>query len=270
MIIIVAWTKVDFFQNQSLSTQIERLFSFPPVQLTPVAPSLVLSLWEISQLTAKCVASLLEHLLEGDELLAKHGDGDANLNSRPVEPGQEPLTVRRPSTTTPHANPPEPEPQPTLTTEPEAEVANARIGEALSERENTPEKALSSASAAPSSAPDTCLSVSRPTPVILVGFGTGANSLLYLATEPLRQERSEDLSGGNDGDGGRNLCDDVDSEFNEAEWGCDTGGGVEAGGGLLTSILSCKGFGVGGLVLVNGFVSLDEQSTQARGRRGGQ
>lgn len=186
------------------------------------------------------MSSLLEHLLEGDELLAKHGDDEAKdpLHTKPVEPEKEPLNAGPPSTTTSHANPPEQERQLSPTSELEAE-------EKLSERENTPGEASSTASAAPPSASNTCSSFSRATPVILVGFGTGANSLLHLAAGPLSQERNEDLGGGGDGDGGCTLRDD-------------------AGGELLNSVLCRKGFRVGGLILVNGFISLDEQSTQAR------
>lgn len=101
--------------------------------------------------------------------------------------------------------------------------------------------------------------------MIFVGFGTGANSILHLAAGPLRQERIENLRGGSGGDGRRSPFGDVGGEFNETEGGGDTGGGVEAGDGTLTSVLCRKGFRMGGLVLVNGFVSLDEQSTQASG-----
>lgn len=207
------------------------------------------------------MSSLLEHLLEGDELLAKRGDDDANPtpNTKPVEPENKPLTA-------PQAKPPEPEPQLTPTSAQDTEVEDARAGEdAIFEHETTAEETCSSASAALPGMSDTCPSIPRASPVILVGFGTGANALLHLAAGPLSQERSDDVGVDSGGDGERALRDGVDGEFNETEGDSDAGNGVEAGGGLLRSILCRKGFRVGGLVLVNGFVSLDEQSTQARG-----
>lgn len=206
---------------------------------------MVPSLCKFSQLTAKCVSSLLEHLLEGDELLVKQIDDDAPPppNTKPGEPQKEHLAVRPPSRTAPHAAPSEQKPE---AADASAEVAN-------SQRENTPEDARLSASAAPPKASDICSSLSQVTPMILVGFGTGANSLLHLAAGPLRQEGSEGLGRGGGGDGGKLPCDDVGGECNDT------------GGGLLASSLYRKGFRVGGLVLVNGFISLDEQSTQARG-----
>lgn len=215
------------------------------------------------------MSSLLEHLLVGDELLAKRDAHDANTppGTKPVGPHKDHLTAHLTSTTT---LPMEAEPQLAPPLEPEPEVVEARAGVAPSKRVNTPEEGdCVSAAAAPPGASDTCASVSRVTPVIFVGFGIGTNSLLHLAAGPLRQERGEELGEGSGRDGGRHLCDDVDGELNETEGGRDTGGGVEAGDGFLTSILYRKGFRMGGLVLVNGFVSLDEQSTQARGLRVG-
>ena len=211
----------------------------------------------------------MEHLLEEDELFAKHGDDDAGTpqDTKPMEPDNEPpLTARRPPTATPHANLPEPEAHFTPTSSPGTGLQDVRDGEEkLSEQETTAKETLSPAPVASSGSSETRPSIPRANPVILVGFGTGANSLLHLAAGPLRQELSEDLDGNGGGDRRRALRHGDDGECKEGEGGIDTAGDVEAGGGLLRSVLCRKGFRVGGLILVNGFASLDGQSTQARG-----
>lgn len=138
----------------------------------------------------------------------------------------------------------------------------------------------------------TCPSIHRTPAVILVGFGTGAHALLHLASGPLRDlsqslqhEHSSDRGGATGGAGGegkiegdgvgeydgRDLPNGLDDGNNEREQGGSGihGGGAEASRGRLASVLHTKGLRVGGLVLANGFVSLDEQSTQVGEPKGG-
>lgn len=231
-----------------------------------------------------CVSTLLEHLLESEELLVKHSsvDGSNNLpNTKPSEPRHHDLTDRPPETTTAHF---------AARSDPEAEAAEVATAANLQESEQTPAASGSPASAVPPTARrSTCPSSSYRVPaVIFVGFGTGANALLHLTAGPLRAlsqspkhahggrggrggggggEGGGEGGQGREGDGGRDLPDGNDSGGNEQEQGSDIRGDAEASCGLLASVLRSKGLRVGGLVLANGFVSLDEQSTQARGPR---
>lgn len=83
--------------------------------------------------------------------------------------------------------------------------------------------------------------------VVFVGFGIGANALLRLGESALLpvEERADN----GETEVGK-LADSQRSSADDGEYG-------------LAPALSRKGLHVGGIVLVNGFVSLDERSAQA-------
>lgn len=132
-----------------------------------------------------------------------------------------------------------------------------------------------------------CPSPFEASPVIFVGFGTGANSTLHLAAAPIQHEHTDNSGGGSrsstlddatrgvDGDNGvskirigrsQRITDanDVGSTAQEQDTPNRNSRG-KASDGLLVSMLRRHGFRMGGLILVNGFVSLDEQSMEVRG-----
>lgn len=230
------------------------------------------------QLTAMCVSNLLEHLLESDDLLAKHSNEDGNStlpHGEPSKPRHHDLTGGPPETKGAHF---------AARSHPEGGEVEVVAVANLQEGEQPQAPPCSPASVVQSTARrSTCCSSDRVPAVIFVGFGTGANSLLHLASGPLRvlsqspKHEGGDGRGGRSGgvgegehgsggqvDGGRDLPDGHDGERRKREQGNDVRGGAEAGYGHLTSVLHNKGLRVGGLVLANGFVSLDEDSTQAR------
>ncbi|CAM9129624.1 unnamed protein product, partial [Hapterophycus canaliculatus] len=131
---------------------------------------------------------------------------------------------------------------------------------------------------------------SEASPAIFVGFGTGANSILHLAAAP-RRTSSQPLQHEykDDGVGGLNstLHDTVGGVVGDdgaSKVGCGRnprgthpngvgiheqerdplihGGGGKASDGLLVSMLRRQGLRISGLILVNGFMSVDEPATQ--------
>lgn len=222
-----------------------------------------------------CVSTLLEHLLEGDELLPTiDKDKNDNGTSPKVKPERHPdgnPTDSQPEMTpAPMAATPDPS-----TAEPVETMAAA--GMQQSDIDASPP------CPSPPKSPRSSPSAREAFPVIFVGFGFGAHSLLHLAAGPLRtrsqppKRQPRDNCGGGCSDvddfggcfsvGTDFHGDDNDSGIGDHEKqrdGGNGGGGGTASDGRLASALYRKGLRVGGLVLVNGFFALDEQSTQAR------
>lgn len=97
-----------------------------------------------------------------------------------------------------------------------------------------------------------------PPPVVFVGFGTGANALLHLTAGLLSHsgcDQSYDPSDNADMGRGKEVCGNAPPRHAYDRW--------EASG-RLASLLRRKTLRIGGLVLANGFVSLNEESTQVR------
>lgn len=233
-----------------------------------------------------CVSNLLEYLLEGDELLTKLSNDDGSKilpSAKPSKPHRRDLTNMPPETTAANV---------AARSDPEVEEAAEAVTVAnLQEGEQPQAPPCSPAASAVPSTPrkSTCPSLHRAPAVIFVGFGTGAHALLRLASGPLRalsqpphglssSDRGGGTGGGGggegEGDGGRDFPNDgLDGgDGNEREQ--QSGRGNHGGGaetiycGRLASVLHNKGLRVGGMILANGFVSLDEQSTQVGERRG--
>ncbi|CAM9107284.1 unnamed protein product [Ectocarpus sp. 6 AP-2014] len=227
------------------------------------------------ELTAMCVSTLLEHLLEGDELLLTI-DKDKNDNgaSPKVKPERNP-----------DGHPPDPQPEMTpapMAVTPDPSTAEPVETMAAAGMQQSDINASPPCPPPPKS-PRTSPPAREAFPVIFVGFGFGAHSLLHLAAGPLRtrsqrlKRRPRDNCGGGCSDvddfggcfsvGSGFHGDDNDSGIGDHEQqrdGGNGGGGGTASDGRLASALYRKGLRVGGLVLVNGFFALDEQSTQAR------
>ena len=126
---------------------------------------------------------------------------------------------------------------------------------------------------------------SESTPVIFVGFGTGANSLLHLAVNS-RLSAAPPARNAGDRCGGGGVCLDGQSgcggggmigrgHVRGSRTGSVGGGGCGGGGGggdsgssSLAAALHRSGLRVGGFVLVNGFVTLEKQASQVSGPRG--
>ncbi len=245
---------------------------FSPARTSPSIMQhhlLCTSLWRNNQLTAVCVSAILEHLLDGDELVAKHEEPVDDTTPRTTQPESEPRHEQpgdRPlsASVAPTASQPDPDKK--------AMAATVR-----QEGEDSP-----SPSSGSTPAPSPSSSSSRPqspgrsssSPVIFLGFGSGANSLLHLAAgalgapaHPGKRGQGERFDGSaGDDDGGGYEHDEGGGGGNEGEYVSDSCGGAGSAGGPLSSALRRRGLRVGGMVLVNGFVSLDEQSRQARRR----
>lgn len=200
------------------------------------------------QLTALCVSTLLEHLLQGDELIPnrERSPNDGSRRSRNRFGSDQP-----PGTTAHGASPPD--------------VGAATPAAATPPRSPAPPQYGEADPALPSSSMPPEMRASSPSPlspIIFVGFGTGANALLHLVASPALAP----FSIGKDRDGRGDDGDDAATEAGSGGRGGDdsTRGGDDSGGqvgGSLIPVLRHNGLRVGGLVLVNGFVSLDEQST---------
>lgn len=222
-----------------------------------------------------CVSALLEHLLEGDELLPtidkeENHNGPSPKVNLEWHPDGHPTDPQPKTTPAQMAATPDPSTAESVENTTAAGMKQSDI-DASAPRPSPPKSARSS----PSSGEDF--------PVIFVGFGFGAHSLLHLAAGPLRtrpqppKRKPSDNCGGGcsdaDGSGGYSSVgsdfhgDDNDSGImghEQQQDGGNGGGGGTARDGRLASALYRKGLRVGGLVLVNGFFALDEQSTQAR------
>ncbi|CAM9926140.1 unnamed protein product, partial [Ectocarpus fasciculatus] len=232
------------------------------------------------ELTAMCVSALLEHLLEGDELLPTI-DTDENDNG----PSPKVTPQRHPDG---HSTDPQPETTPAqmaATPDPStAESVETTMGAGMQQSDIDASPPCPSPPESPRSSP----SAREAFPVVFVGFGLGAHSLLHLAAGPLRtrsqpperKPRNDNFSGGcsSDADGiGRRFSvgsdfrgDDNDSRIGGHEQQRDGDGGGGGGGGAasdgrLALVLYRKELRVGGLVLVNGFFDLDEHSTSVVG-----
>ncbi|CAM9910671.1 unnamed protein product, partial [Ectocarpus sp. 12 AP-2014] len=227
------------------------------------------------ELTAMCVSTLLEHLLEGDDLLPTiDKDENDNGTSQKIKPERHPNG--RPT-----------DPQPEMTPAPMAATLDPSTAEPVetTAAAGMQQNDIDAAPPCPSSpkSPRSSPSTREAFPVIFVGFGFGAHSLLHLAAGPLRtclqppKRQPRDNCGGGCSDvddfgdcfpvGTDFHGDDKDSGIGVHEQqrdGGNGGGGGIASDGRLASALYHKGLRAGGLVLVNGFVALDEQSTQAR------
>lgn len=89
-------------------------------------------------------------------------------------------------------------------------------------------------------------------PVVFVGFGTGAHSLVSLGERALLSALGGDCNhSGSRGLGCRKLSGDNQPNSSDKS-------------SSLASALVRRGLHVGGLILVNGFVSLEDRSCQAR------
>lgn len=226
------------------------------------------SLSRNNQLTAVCVSAILEHLLDGDELLAKHEQPVDGKTPRTTQPESEPHHEQsgdRPPSASVVPTAPQPDPD-----------TNTTAATARQEGEGSPAPSSGSTAAPPpstSSSPSQYPGRSSPSPVIFLGFGSGANALLHLAAgalgapaHPGKRGHSERFDGRvSHHDGGGYERDGGGDGGHEGEYASDPCGGAEPAGGPLSSALQRRGLRVGGMVLVNGFVSLDEQSRQARG-----
>lgn len=252
------------------------------------------------------MSTLLEHLLDGHELVPKRAGQMVNetssLNETPpaneIPPAVESPSVNEipPANESPSANEPPSVDEPPSVNElpPAGETVELRPGEPSDRQPDTAANPPPrSAFAAPTreaepreneTNSDSLLSTEFPAPVgsslppsssspmIFVGFGTGANSLLHLAVSS-RLSVSPSSGGGD-------LTGVVDGLSSSG--GGVTGGGGHArgsfpdlpeGGGCgggesrspLALALQRSALHVGGLVLVNGFVSLENQASKVRG-----
>lgn len=136
-------------------------------------------------------------------------------------------------------------------------VPNPEEAPASLPRENEEVDSVSASSSSPVAPPTettTCPNASAA--VVFVGFGSGAHSLLHLAAGPLlplspKCSTTVDTTSS----GGRCIRDNTSTPDASR-------GGSESG--RLALVLDRRGLRISGLVLVNGFVSLDEQSEQVR------
>lgn len=184
------------------------------------------------QLTAACICALLEHLLERGELYGTCGNSWGK--------------IRHPESLQDRTRQPAPRDCPSTPDTPDdvssSNGERSRIGRPLEQNDEAfPQAAIS------------------PSSVIFVGLGTGANSLLYLVSDGLRLPSSS-----NGFNRGHKIGSEEDGSATvpgisrlEREEFCDANG-------RLTSVLLRHGLSIGGIVLVNGFVSLSEQSCQVR------
>lgn len=229
-----------------------------------------------------CVSTLLEHLGEGGELLPTHNNDPKSPMVKPDESHAARPRQTDPETSDAHlaaaAQPGEGGVQAVTATSPEGDKGDAASFEF-------------SASIQPNE-PTFRPSYVEPSPVIFVGFGSGANAIVNLAAAPLRtppkhlRHECIDHGGGRRNSTPNDIvkggdADDRFSEISSARGSraasADGGGiseqerhsptgddGSQASDGLLVSMLRRQGLRIGGLVLVNGFISLDEQSTQVK------
>lgn len=227
------------------------------------------------------MSTLLEHLLDGQELVSKHDDLSANETSMVNE--IPPATEPPPTNETPSANE-----APSVSETPSADElppVDETLGPHPSDSsERSPHTA---ASTPPRSAFDASTESARPresqkdpapqfstvfptpmdgspssvsSPIIFVGFGTGANSLLHLAVSSRLSASfpARNVGGGRISSGGV-----VTSGAGHARGSCSDGGGESRS--PLALALRRSALHVGGLVLVNGFVSLEKQASKVRG-----
>lgn len=114
----------------------------------------------------------------------------------------------------------------------------------------------SSSPAAPSTATTACSYVRAA--VVFVGFGSGAHSLLHLAAGPLLPLSPECTTANTSNS--RREGTHGSTSTRDVLHACESG--------RLALALDRRGLRISGLVLVNGFISLDEQSEQVRSYSG--
>lgn len=110
----------------------------------------------------------------------------------------------------------------------------------------------SSSPAAPPTATTACSCVRAA--VVFVGFGSGAHSLLHLATGPLLPVSPESTTAETNNSGRERVRESTSTR--DVFRACESG--------RLALALDRRGLRISGLVLINGFISLDEQSEQVR------
>ena len=252
------------------------------------------------------MSALLEHLLDGDELVPKR-DGPmiietSSLNETPAAnenpPANESSSVNEtpPANESPSANEPpsideapsvnetppaservEPRPSDPSDRQPDTAASSARRSAFATSTGEAEPRENKTNSEPPFSADfpgpmGSSLPPSASSPIIFVGFGTGANSLLHLAVSS-RLSVSPSSSGdclagagddrsssgaGVEGGGGH-----ARGSFSDMPEGGGCGGGESRS--PLALALQRSALHVGGLVLINGFVSLENQASKVRG-----